>query len=129
MTHDLWFKSTFKCDHAFPNNMAESFVQTSTSAWAKRYKQNWESARVILTRLLPPNKKQKKNPKIILTDQNYNVNITSRRMLKKCMFSSPLKFHRAQLNVCMQYAKNGHLNTKFTNRASKNGHSIPSVHF
>lgn len=78
----------------------------------------------------PPTKnKKQKNPKIILTDQNYNVNITSRRMLKKCMFSSPLKFHRAQLNVCMQYAKNGHLNTKFTNRASKNGHSIPSVHF
>lgn len=49
----------------------------------------------------PPNKKTK----IILTDQNYNVNITLRRMLKKCMFSSPLKVHRAQLNVCMQYAK------------------------
>lgn len=56
----------------------------------------------------PPTKKKKKHhkqTKIILTDQNYNVNITLRWMLKKCMFSSPLKFHCVQLNICMQYAK------------------------
>lgn len=75
-------------------------------------KQNWESASHPDKALTPHPKKAP-----ILTDQNYNVNITLRWMLKKCMFSIPLKFHRVQLNVCMQYANMATwTNTKFTKK-------------
>lgn len=69
----------------------------------------------------PPNKKTK----IILTDQNYNVNITLRRM----HVQQSTKISPCTTECLHAICKNGHLNTKFTNRASKNGHSIPSVHF